>query len=107
LPFRDIYFYFVLNLKHLITLQVPTEKSLYILCDDHPKNMARYEKDDYEPPDLKSVEGIHGSNFVSNQVGLSDGSIKRSVVFENEDYCFAPIQERDINFIRFLNVRFL
>jgi hypothetical protein len=42
---------------------------------------------------------FYGSDFVSNQVGLSDGSIKRSVVFENEDYCFAPIQERDINFI--------
>jgi hypothetical protein len=80
-------------------IAVPTEKSLYILCDDHPKNMARYEKDDYEPSDLKTVQGIHGSNFVSNQVSLANGSIKRSVVFENEDYCFAPIQERNINFI--------
>ncbi|MEO5592660.1 MAG: hypothetical protein ABIR15_13865 [Chitinophagaceae bacterium] len=80
-------------------IAVPTEKSLYILCDDHPKNMARYEKDDYEPSDLKSVKGIHGSNFVSNQVSLANGSIKRSVIFENENYCFAPIQERDRNFL--------
>jgi hypothetical protein len=57
--------------------------------------MARYEKDDYEPSDLKSVKGIHGSNFVSNQINLANGSIKRSVVFENEEYCFAPIQERN------------
>ena len=80
-------------------IAVPTDKSLYILCDDHPKNMARYEKDSYEPSDLKSVIGIHGSNFVSNQVDLANGSIKRSVVFENEDYCFAPIQERNPYFI--------
>jgi len=80
-------------------IAVPTEKSLYILCDDHPKNMARYEKDDYEPSDLKSVQGIHGSNFVSNQVSLANGSVKRSVVFENENYCFAPIQERNPQFI--------
>jgi hypothetical protein len=80
-------------------IAVPTDKSLYILCDDHPKNMARYEKDDYEPSDLKSVTGIHGSNFVSNQVNLATGKIQRSVVFENEDYCFAPIQVRDPAFI--------
>lgn len=90
-----------LNYAHVFKqyMAIPTDKSLYILCDDHPKNMERYEKNDYEPSDLKSVKGIHGSNFVSNQVSLSDGSIKRSVIFENEDYCFAPIQERDPNFI--------
>ncbi len=80
-------------------IAVPTEKSLYILCNDHPKNMARYEKDDYEPGDLKTVEKIHGSNFVSNQVDLAKGTIKRSVVFENEKYCFAPIQERNMAFM--------
>jgi len=80
-------------------IAVPTDKSLYILCDDHPKNMARYEKDSYEPSDLKSVQAIHGSNFVSNQVDLGNGTIKRSLVFENEDYCFAPIQERNPYFI--------
>ncbi|MFT3704008.1 MAG: hypothetical protein QM802_16700 [Agriterribacter sp.] len=90
-----------LNYAHVFKqyIAIPTDKSLYILCDDHPKNMERYEKNDYEPSDLKSVKGIHGSNFVSNQVSLADGSIKRAVVFENEDYCFAPIQERDPNFI--------
>lgn len=80
-------------------IAVPTEKSLYILCDDHPKNIERYEKESYEPSDLKSVSGIHGSNFVANQVDLATGKIKRSVVFENENYCFAPIQERDYNFL--------
>ncbi|MFT3949993.1 MAG: hypothetical protein QM763_23710 [Agriterribacter sp.] len=90
-----------LNYAHVFKqyIAIPTDNSIYILCDDHPKNMERYEKNNYEPSDLKSVKGIHGSNFVSNQVSLSDGSIKRSVIFENEDYCFAPIQERDPNFI--------
>jgi hypothetical protein len=80
-------------------IAVPTDKSLYILCDDHPKNIERYEKENYEPSDLKTVSGIHGSNFVANQVDLAKGTIKRSVVFENEKYCFAPIQERDFNFL--------
>jgi hypothetical protein len=76
-----------------------TDKNLYILCDDHRKNMERYEKPDFEPRDLKSVTGIHGSNFVCNAVDLKNGRIKRSVVFENEEYCFAPIQERNPQFI--------
>lgn len=76
-----------------------TDKNLYILCNDHPKNMARYEKDDFEPEDLKSVTGIHGSNFVCNTIDLKSGNIKRSVVFKNEDFCFAPIQERNPQFV--------
>lgn len=76
-----------------------TSKNIYILCDDHRKNMERYEKSDFEPRDLKSVTGIHGSNFVSNAIDLKNGNIKRQLIFENEDYCFAPIQERNIQFI--------
>lgn len=80
-------------------IAVATDKNLYILCNDHPKNMARYEKEKYEPSDLKSVAGIHGSNFVSNAVDLKTGKITRAVVFENEKYCFAPIQERNRQFM--------
>ncbi len=76
-----------------------TDKNIYILNNDHPKNMARYEKSDFEPKDLKSVSGIHGSNFVSNAIDLKTGKISRQVVFENEDFCFAPIQERNPQFI--------
>lgn len=76
-----------------------TEKSLYILCNDHPKNMARYEKEDFEPADLKTVTGIHGSNFVCNAINLKSGAIKRSLVFKNEEFCFAPIQERNPAFV--------
>jgi hypothetical protein len=80
-------------------IAVATSKNLYILCNDHPKNMARYEKESYEPSDLKSVNGIHGSNFVSNAVDLKTGAIVRGIVFENEKYCFAPIQERNRQFM--------
>jgi hypothetical protein len=77
-----------------------TSKNLYILNDDHPKNIERYQKADFEPSDLKSVKGIHGSNFVCNTVSLQDGSVtKRNVLMKNEDYCFAPIQERNVQFI--------
>lgn len=90
-----------MNFAHVFKqyIAVATTKNLYILCDDHPKNMERYEKADYEPKDLKSVQGIHGSNFVCNTVALSNGAISRKVVFENEKYCFAPIQERNPQFM--------
>jgi hypothetical protein len=77
-----------------------TSKNLYILNDDHPKNIERYQKADFEPKDLKSVRGIHGSNFVCNVVALGDGKVtNRVVLMKNEDYCFAPIQERNPQFI--------
>jgi len=77
-----------------------TDKNLYILNDDHPKNIERYQKNDFEPADLKTVTGIHGSNFVCNTMSLKDGKVtNRTVLMKNEDYCFAPIQERNIQFI--------
>lgn len=81
-------------------IAVATSKNLYILNDDHPKNIERYEKADFEPKDLKNVSGIHGSNFVCNTMSLLDGKItKRNVLMKNDDYCFAPIQERNPQFM--------
>jgi len=81
-------------------IAVATSKNLYILNDDHPKNIERYEKADFEPKDLKNVSGIHGSNFVCNTMSLLDGKItKRTVLMKNDDYCFAPIQERNPQFM--------
>lgn len=81
-------------------IAIATPKNLYILNDDHPKNIERYQKADFEPKDLKSVRGIHGSNFVCNTVSLKDGSVtERNILMKNEDYCFAPIQERNPQFI--------
>ena len=77
-----------------------TSKNLYILNDDHPKNIERYQKADFEPKDLKSVTGIHGSNFVCNTMSLANGEVtKRTVLMKNDDYCFAPIQERNPQFM--------
>lgn len=91
-----------MNFPHVFKqyIVVATNKNLYILNDDHPKNIERYKKADFEPRDLKSVKGIHGSNFVCNTMSLKDGKITdRTVLMENEDYCFAPIQERNPQFI--------
>jgi hypothetical protein len=81
-------------------IALATSKNLYILNDDHPKNIERYAKADFEPSDLKTVRGIHGSNFVCNVMSLADGKVtNRVVLMKNEDYCFAPIQERNPQFI--------
>lgn len=81
-------------------IAVATSKNLYILNDDHPKNIERYEKADFEPKDLKAVQGIHGSNFVCNAMSLADGKVtKRTVLMKNDDFCFAPIQERNPQFM--------
>ncbi len=81
-------------------IAVATDKNLYILNDDHPKNIERYQKADFEPKDLKSVQGIHGSNFVCNTMSLANGEVtKRTVLMKNDDYCFAPIQERNPQFM--------
>jgi hypothetical protein len=81
-------------------IAVATSKNLYILNDDHPKNIERYQKADFEPSDLKTVRGIHGSNFVCNVMSLADGKVtNRVVLMNNEEYCFAPIQERNPQFV--------
>ena len=92
-PLRQAYS--LMNFKHIfkVYFAVATEKNLYILNDDHPKNIERYEKADFEPKDLKTIRGIHGTNFVCNTVSLKDGKISRQVIMENKTYCFAPIQE--------------
>jgi hypothetical protein len=90
------------NIAHVFKQYIAfaTTKNLYILNDDHPKNIERYNKQDFEPSDLKSVKGIHGSNFVCNAISLLDGKvINRIVLMKNEDYCFAPIQERNMQFV--------
>lgn len=78
---------------------VPTKNNLYVLNNEHEKNLKIYEQPDFEPKDLKSMSGIHGSNFTYTAVSLSDGSLTHKLFFNNEDYCFAPIQERNPQFI--------
>jgi hypothetical protein len=80
-------------------IAVASSENIYVMCDDHPKNIERYAKADFEAKDLKSVFGIHGSDFVCNQLNIKTGEIKRVVLMKNDDYCFAPIQERNPSFM--------
>ncbi|MBK8806002.1 MAG: hypothetical protein IPO21_04875 [Bacteroidales bacterium] len=79
-------------------IAVPTENNIYIMYNEHPKNLAIYQKPKYEPKDLKDIKTIHGTNFVFSAIATGNGQITRGVIFPNEDYCFAPIQERDEKF---------
>lgn len=76
-----------------------TSKNIYIFNNDHPKNIERYQKSDFEPRDLKTTNSIHGSIFVFSSISTTDGAIRHKLIFENETYCFAPIQERNASFM--------
>ena len=76
---------------------VLSSKGVYLFYNEHPKNVERLAKPDYEPSDLKTCTGIHGSNMVYSKI-TPDGKVQHAVAYKNESYCFAPIQERDPNF---------
>lgn len=75
-----------------------TSNNIYIMCDDNAKNLDIYKEKDFTPKKLKDVVGIHGSNFVCNAISTANGSIKRSLVWNNDEYCFAPVQEKNPQF---------
>jgi hypothetical protein len=77
---------------------VPSSKGIYLLYNEHVKNSERLAQPDYKPSDLKTCNYIHGSNFVYSII-TPDGKVKHDIVFKNETYCFAPIQERNIQFL--------
>jgi len=76
----------------------PSTNGIYLLYNEHFKNSERLLKPDYKPSDLKTQIYIHGSNFVYSKI-TPDGTVKHDIVFRNEEYCFAPIQERNIQFL--------
>jgi hypothetical protein len=78
---------------------VATPKNIYIFNNDHPKNIDIYQKADFEPKDLKDVSAIHGSVFVFSAISTATGAVKHKLIQENETYCFAPIQERNPQFV--------
>ena len=90
-----------LNYPHVFKqyIAVPTDKAIYILNNEHEKNLEIYAEPDFEPKDLKSMSGIHGSNFVYTSVDAANGKLTHKLIFNNEDYCFAPIQERNPQFM--------
>lgn len=75
-----------------------SSKGIYLFYNEHPKNVERLKKPDYEPQDLKTQYYIHGSNLVFSKI-TPDGKVQHEVAYKNETYCFAPIQERDIKFL--------
>jgi hypothetical protein len=97
-PLRN---YFEIGWAHIFKqyFAVATDKNIYIFNNDHPKNIERYEKADFEPKDLKNMTTIHGSMFVYSAISTASGAVKHKVIQENETYCFAPIQERNPQFV--------
>jgi hypothetical protein len=91
----------VLSYPHVFKqyIAVPTANAIYIINNENAKNMAIYKKPDYKPRDFKTMSGIHGSNFVCNTISLADGANTHSLIFNNKTYCFAPIQERNPQFM--------
>lgn len=76
-----------------------TENNLYLFYDEHRKNFSDYGFDNYEPKKIKYYGSIHGTNFVAATVNLASGNMTHQVVFRNSDYCFAPIQESNLQFV--------
>jgi hypothetical protein len=79
-------------------IAVNSSKGIYLFYNEHPKNSERLAQPDFEPKDLKTQVYIHGSNFVYSKI-TPDGKVKHEIAFENKTYCFAPIQERNIQFL--------
>lgn len=90
-----------MEFKHVFKqyIAVATDKYIYILNNDHEKNLDIYKKADFEPADLKTMQFIHGSNFVYSTVDQNNGAVTHELIFANEEYCFAPIQERNRSFM--------
>ena len=75
-----------------------SSKGLYLYYNEHPKNVERLLNPNYEPKDLKTQIYIHGSNLVFSKIDAT-GKLEHGVAYKNETYCFAPIQERNIQFL--------
>jgi hypothetical protein len=88
-----------LDYAHVFKLYMATatKDNIYILNNENAKNIQEYARPDFRPTDLRYTSGIHGSNFVSTAVALTDGKLKHTLVFENEHYCFNPVQETNFN----------
>jgi hypothetical protein len=83
--------------REYIAFSTPTQ--IYILCNEHPKNLPLYDAPKFDQDAMKGVKGIHGSNFVCSTISTSTGVLTHSLIFQNETYCFAPIQEKNRRFM--------
>lgn len=76
-----------------------TDENLYLFYNENQKNFTGPTYDGYEPNKIRYYGSIHGSNFIGTSIDLKTGTLKRQLVFENDDYCFAPIQENNLQFV--------
>lgn len=74
-----------------------TSKGLYFFYNEHPDNVDILASKDFEPDDLKYQRTIHGSNFAYSKIS-PQGIVSHAIAFKNKDYCFAPIQETNLDF---------
>lgn len=70
-------------------------KSICILHNDKKGNLKVFDKPVLELEHLGNTKKSKGSDFVCREISLSDGKIKSSVVFSNDNYCFDPIPSLD------------
>jgi hypothetical protein len=76
-----------------------TNDNLYIFYNENRKNFTGPTYDGYDPKKIRYYGSIHGSNFMGATIDLKSGNLKREIVFENDHYCFAPIQENNLQFV--------
>ena len=77
---------------------VATDKNIYIFYNENSKNLNVYKQTIIDPDDFKSLNGVRGSSFVCTDILAEDGRKQHLLVFNNENYCFAPIQENNPNY---------
>jgi hypothetical protein len=80
-------------------LAFASDGEIYILGNENARNLQLCTQQSYSAKSMKWVQGIHGSNFVYSAITLKDGSMTHNLIFKNETFCFAPIQEKDPNFM--------
>jgi hypothetical protein len=76
-----------------------TNDRLFLFYNENPKNFKADNYATYDPVKFRYYGSIHGSNFIGTEVDLRSGSLNQQLVFTNEKYCFAPIQENNLQFV--------
>jgi hypothetical protein len=76
-----------------------TNERLFLFYNENPKNFKADNYASYDPLKFKYYGSIHGSNFIGTEVDLAIGNLSQQLVFKNEKYCFAPIQENNLQFV--------
>jgi hypothetical protein len=76
-----------------------TDEKLYLFYNEHQKNYRADNYATYDPSNFRYYGSIHGSNFIGTSLDLKTGALMQELVFNNDDYCFAPIQENNLEFV--------